>query len=558
MSGVKETGGNPGQSTAAAVAAAAAVPDSRIAGKIAQMEAGQVLIEEAAKHAAEAKEELLQERDSRKKEWEEDSIKDRTEDKRDTPELSRQSKWFGIEGKLLKDANITWTLEMEQELWEAFLKWMPVEGGDLSEQFEELSKLYLALLEAILTHTMGEEQDIQMERLNQILAQKLNLLVDVDLKELMDMLESAGQTETLNLIKSSVYKQTTGEAISARAADRFYARGKVNSTGNTRYFMPESQGQQAGGSRGRKGMYTASGTVVSAGGLSAANEEGGRFYKLAQGRNVLINQEYDARQKTGEQQMSQRNRILSEARGGRIENSGITGGKAMLTGKELERANRFAAHISGSGNLFKNSVLSARNEELTGLLAAITSIKGQVYLAGSGGNQAMRVSIKSAVNQMVDFYLAQKGVYKVYHHTTNVYEQTQNPQRAVQEGLEYAYKTFMEKKENAVYRQQEAYSDKAGFFQMLLKGQTMQADLIRGMKLLERNWREFLKAVGEDERKGIALKMQKHSPWGFLMEPEAMKKGDKEKTDNEKVLITQAVCVAVLVAGYLCYRLFFG
>ena len=553
MSKVKETGGNQTPS-----AAAAAALENRIARKTAQMEAGQVLIAEASKHAAEAKEELLKERDSRKQDWKEERSKERTEEKRDTPELSRQSKWFGIEGKLLKDADIKWTLEMEQELWEALLRWMPAEGDELSGQLEELSKLYLALLEAVLTHTMGEEQTVQMDRLNEILAQKLNLLLDSDLNELMALLKSAGQTETLGLIKSSVYKQTTGEAISARAADRFYARGKVNSTGNTRYFMPETQGWQAGGSRGRKGMYTASGTAVSAGGLSAANEEGGRFYKLAEGRSVKISQEYDAHQRTGEQQMDQRNRVLSEARGGHIENGGITGGKVMLTGKELERANRFASHINGSGNLFKNPGLSARNEELTGLLAAITSIKGQVYAAGAGRDQAMKTPIRSAVNQMVDFYLSQKGVYKVYQHTTNVYEQTRNPQKAVQEGLEYAYRTFMEKKENAAYQQQEAYSDKAGFFQMLLKGQTMQADLIRGMKLLESNWRDFLGAVGENDKKGIVLKMQKHSPWGLLMEPEALEKGKKDKTDNKKVLITQAVCVAVLVLGYLCYRLFFG
>ena len=190
-------------------------------------------------------------------------------------------------------------------------------------------------------------------------------------------------------------------------------------------------------------------------------------------------------------------------------------------------------------------------------MAAVTAIKGQMYASTAGKAQAMSGSVKSAVNQMVDYYLAQKGVYKVYHHTTNIYEKTGSPQKAIEEGLSYAYKTFMEKKGMDAYRQQEAYSDRAGFFQMLSKGQTLQADLIRGMKLLESNWRDFLKAVGEDEKKGIALRMQKHSPWGFLMEPEALKRGDKE-TDNKKVLITQAVCIAVLVLGYLCYRLFFG
>ncbi len=554
MSRVKEAGGNQTSSSAAAAAAAL---ENRIARKTAQMEAGQVLIAEASRHAAEAKEELLKERVSRKQESKEEYERDRTEEKRDTPELSRQSKWFGIEGKLLKDANVTWTLEMEQELWEAYLRWMPVGDQNLSAQLEELSKLYLALLEAILTHTMGEEQAAQMERLNEILAQKLNLLVDVDLKDLMEFLNQTGQKETLNLVKTSVYKQTTGETISARAADRFYARGKVNSTGGTRYFMPESQGRQAGSSRGRKGMYTAAGTAASAGGLSAASEEGGSLYKLTKGGNVKVSQGYDGRKFSGEQQMLQRNQALSAARNGSAGGGAISGGKAVLTGRELERANRFAAHINGSGNLLKNPDISARNEEVAGLLAAVTAIKGQMYASTAGKAQAMSGSVKSAVNQMVDYYLAQKGVYKVYHHTTNIYEKTGSPQKAIEEGLSYAYKTFMEKKGMDAYRQQEAYSDRAGFFQMLSKGQTLQADLIRGMKLLESNWRDFLKAVGEDEKKGIALRMQKHSPWGFLMEPEALKRGDKE-TDNKKVLITQAVCIAVLVLGYLCYRLFFG
>ena len=239
MPRVKEAGGDSALPTAASVAA-----ESRIARKTAQMEAGQVLITEAAKHAVEAKEALEKERADRKAEKEDDSSKDRTEEKRDTPELSRQSKWFGIEGKLLKDANIKWTLEMETELWEAFQAWFPSGDENLSEQLKELSRLYLALLEAILTHTLGDEQTVQLERLNQVLSQKLNLLLEEELNELLELLEKAGQTEAVKIVKSSVYKQTTGESISPRAADRFYTRGTMKTSGNTRYFMPESQRQE--------------------------------------------------------------------------------------------------------------------------------------------------------------------------------------------------------------------------------------------------------------------------------------------------------------------------
>ena len=551
MPRVKEAGGDSALPTAASVAA-----ESRIARKTAQMEAGQVLITEAAKHAVEAKEALEKERADRKAEKEDDSSKDRTEEKRDTPELSRQSKWFGIEGKLLKDANIKWTLEMETELWEAFQAWFPSGDENLSEQLKELSRLYLALLEAILTHTLGDEQTVQLERLNQVLSQKLNLLLEEELNELLELLEKAGQTEAVKIVKSSVYKQTTGESISPRAADRFYTRGTMKTSGNTRYFMPESQMQEYESGRGKKGMYTASGSNASSGGLSAASEEEGRIYSVTKGRNVQINQEFDARSRTGEQQISQRNQVLSKVGKESAATPGVTGGKAAVTGKELERANSFAAHISGSGNLLKNPGITAKNEEVTGLLAALTSIKGQMYAAGSGKDSALKTPVKSAVNQMVDYYLAQKGVYKVYHYTTNIYEKTKSPQKAAQEGLQYAYKIFMEKKEDGAYRQQEAYSERAGFFQTLLKSQNMQADLIRGMKLLEGNWREFLKSIGESEKKGIALTMQKHSPWAMLMEPEEIRKDGKN--GKEKLILAEAACVAAMVLVYLCYRLFFG
>ena len=192
MPRVKEAGGDLSLPTAASVAA-----ENRMAKKIAQMEAGQVLITEAARHAAEAKENLEKERADRKAQQEEDNGRNRTEEKRDTPELSKQSKWFGIEGKLLEEADVKWTLEMEQEIWEAFLAWMPSGDTQLSAQLNELSKLYLALLEAILTHTLGEEQAVQMERLNEVLSQKLNLLLEEDLNELLELLEKSGDRKSV-------------------------------------------------------------------------------------------------------------------------------------------------------------------------------------------------------------------------------------------------------------------------------------------------------------------------------------------------------------------------
>ena len=252
MTGVKEVGAN---STASAppMSASEAAAAGRAARKSVELEAGQVMVAQAARQAAEAKENLERERAEQENEYERED----QNEKRDTSELSKQSKWFGIDGKILENGDIKWVLEMEQELLEALLKWMPSGNGDVSKQLDELSRLYLALLEAILTHTMGEEQAAQIARLDEILAQKLTLLMDTDLKDLMDLLKETGQTETLQNVKSSIYKQTTGTSISARAADQFYAKGKPSGAGDLRYFMPESKGSGVTERAGSRGIFTA-------------------------------------------------------------------------------------------------------------------------------------------------------------------------------------------------------------------------------------------------------------------------------------------------------------
>ncbi len=116
--------------------------DGRMARKMMELEAGRILVEQAAKQAEEAKEKLEEER-------QESGEKESERETRDMSKLSPQSKWFGLEGKLLMETNLKWILEMEEELWEELLNWSPTLSGNLSKELEELSKLYLALLEAI-------------------------------------------------------------------------------------------------------------------------------------------------------------------------------------------------------------------------------------------------------------------------------------------------------------------------------------------------------------------------------------------------------------------------
>lgn len=523
MAGVKEAG------NASRPAAYTAEPDARTAKKTLELEAGNVLLTETVRQAAKEREMIKQEQEAAREQ--EDYNKREDKEPKDTPELSRQSKWFGIEGKLLEEENIKWSLEME-ELWEKLLNWMPTEGGSLSDQLSELSDLYMALLEALLIHTAGEEQAIQKGILDEVLAQKLSLLLEMDLEDLMELLEKTGQTETLNNIKADAYRKTAGENLSSREAGQLFARGRTQALGNSRYFMPET--------------------------ASTRQSDTGVLYRRSGARSVEVSREFSVQKNSGQMQLDQRNRVLSGAKG---QDGAEASGKATsYTARELTRANSFAGHINGSGSLLSGKDITARNEEAAGFLAGITAVKGQVYSSTSAQSEAIKAPMQTALNKLIDHYLTQKGMYKSYYYTVNAYERTRNVQKSMEEGLEYAYRQFLEKKNDEAYRRQAAYSEQAGFFQAMLKDMTMEEELKRGLRILEENWGAFLRSIGEKERKDILVTFQKYSRWGQLLHPEIKREKRKEKQPGQKrehIMAAQIICIAAVIITYFLFRLLF-
>ena len=261
-----------------------------------------------------------------------------------------------------------------------------------------------------------------------------------------------------------------------------------------------------------------------------------------------MHRDVNSTRKTGQMERRQRNPFSGGDRGGSSEN-GVFGAGGLV------RAETFAKQLGERGRLLEEMGTLKGNQEAIGYLAALTSIKGEIYLSGSGRSGEMASPVKSLVNQMVDYYLNQKGAYETYYHTTGIYEKTKDAQKAASEGLIFAYRLFIEKKGNAAYRNQGAYSEEAGFFQML-GGRTLEENFRRGAQLLEENWREFLSALGQEGR-GITLRMQqRYSPWGAMMEAEERRKARDQKT--EQVFLRQALMVVVLVVIYLLWKVFFA
>ena len=111
---------------------------------------------------------LLQELSRTVKEQREDARDSRTDPKQETPtdmaEIARTRRSSASDGTSSADEARRWILEMAEKVWESFLEWQPDGDLDLTKQLQELSKLYLALLEATLKNAEGEALKEQMDR----------------------------------------------------------------------------------------------------------------------------------------------------------------------------------------------------------------------------------------------------------------------------------------------------------------------------------------------------------------------------------------------------------
>ena len=238
------------------------------------------------------------------------------EDPKDTAEISEARRWMSSDGTGSVSEVLRWILEME-EAWEAFLGWQPDPGLDLPAQLQQLSKLYLTLLEAALKYAEGENLTEQLERLDSILAQKLNLVMEQKLKQLISLLKETGQTETLDSIRSGLYRQTAGRTLSPQAARTLFAQGRQESRGST----------------GRSG--------------AAASFRGeGMVYQSSGKLNSRFQETYHTQQNSWKEQIRQRNEAIRSARNGIAEHTFQRGRCVSCSGRELEKAERFAGHIA--------------------------------------------------------------------------------------------------------------------------------------------------------------------------------------------------------------------
>lgn len=441
---------------------------------------------------------------------------------KDRAQLSDVHLRLRTDGDRAVEENFTWILEMAGEDWEAFLAWQPKYDGSLSEQLQELSKLYLELLEAALKYAEGDNLAFQLQRLDDLLAQKLSSVMEQNLEFLMYLLEKNGETGAVDDICLNLYRQTAGKSLSPQAAHRLFAQAAPGRYGNVRH----SDSMTASSFKGEDIPAKPFAHRMPSASSSPFSEEG-MIYQSSRKQNIRFQQACARQQNFWKEQIRQRNEVIYRARKGIAENTFHRANTLLYSVKELERANRFAAHVYGRGNLLQNPDISARNEEVAGLLAAIMTIKGQVFAGESGQVNSLVLSLQKAIGKMTDYYLSQKGGTDVYYHTLSAYMKMKNPRKVVQIGQDYAYRQFCDKQKNPVYQKLAAYSQESGFFRAI-QNVGLEKDFAFGCNVLQKDWESFLHSAGTIENSSYLSGAERYSLWGMLADPGAGHTGSRK------------------------------
>lgn len=469
----------------------------------------------------------------------------------DTANLSDTARNREITPELRLQMMLDWTLEQLGKDWLLLLNFMPVSGEDPALLLEKLYALYHLLEAEIMKNTFGPAMQREMTRLDEAFSTALNRIWQFSMTDLVSFFETFGTDSQLQWLKSGVYYLATGERLSPKELERFWQagnkalaaggnlkKGGENSQPTNRDLLRLGQNTQTGNKTLLRGGESAqpgsheilkgelkardTGREVISGGYQAFTEKGSLYQ--ARGREVTFipyqKEIFSTSARTttqGRKGEEQSVRMMSAGSSFTLPEK-----QGLFSARDLQAANGFLKYAAKEGSIFSQPYFNNSNEELLGILSAITAIKGREFRLTSRMGAAMGNEIQGALDSYIEHAvkqrdnslrneerqqpLQQREIYRTYYYTMDQYQKSGKADLAILEGLRYAVEVFQEKRLNTLFSQYKRYdSDSglfhAGFINSLGQAERMKMDLMKGAQLLERDWKNFLKYIGRAQEK---------------------------------------------------------
>lgn len=441
-------------------------------------------------------------------------------EKSDKPEQSGSDR----DTASVRDSSDLWD---EEEWYEAFREitdWCPSETIPVSEELNRLAKIYQELLLAVLTH--GTQEGEEADRLNQELFLLLQKLLVSRLGDLELLFKNYGSAESITALWSAVCRSVMGKNLNGAELSQIFGgrelTGKsadaVNESG-IRTPVPDKENEAN------------TGIIYQPAGAGTIKNNPGYAKNLMKETSLMILERgVSLKGKAGKNHGA--SLTLSPLKTGRVYEI-----------NDLETAQRYASYLNREGNLFKLPGLTGKSEELWGFLAALMSIKSQIYASSLGLEKGLAMDLREAGDRLTDEWIQKmaagssrnysgaagrkpvfdtKDAYKIFYYIMNLYQTKADVNEAANKGLRYAYQQFLKKKEIT-----ENTREPEPFF---TKGKRNPAeDFKEGRKLIERDWNEFSEFLSNGNFQEVPQGVLILSPWGMLAEPEI----DTERSGGE-------------------------
>ena len=463
------------------------------------------------------------------------------------PEKSEKSR-TARDTASVSDSPDVWNEEEWKEAFREFTDWCPSETLPVSEVLEQLARIYKELLLAVLTH--GTQAGGEAERLNQELSLLLQKLLMTRLGDLELLLKNYGSSTSINALRGAVCRSVMGKNLTEAELNELFGRGDL--AGKSAVSANES------GIRTPvfdKGIETGMGIIYQpAGSGTIKNNPGYAENLMKETSMIILDKDSSLKNKAGKTQGA--SLTISPLKTGRVYEI-----------KDLETAQRFAAYLSREGNLFKLAGLTGKSEELWGFLAAIMSIKSQVFASYLGMEKGLAMDLREAGDRMTDGLIQEmvsqsslkysgaavrkhvfeaKDVYKIFYYMMNIYLAKADVNEAANKGIRYAYQQFLKKKEVSEDRR-----EPESFFTKEKK--TPSDDFKEGRKLIERDWKEFLNFLSSGNSSEMPQGILMLSPWGILAEPEIVMERDEGSLSPAFLLGGGAVLVILIIIFFFIW-----
>lgn len=492
--------------------------------KLDEMKAGMALMRQAADQA----QDQIRSQEAEKSQESSSDYKEE-ERTRDTASLSSESRWSFSNASIHKNI-LAWILEMEAEVWEEFFNWSPDSSKLLTENLKELETMYHQLWSALISNTSGEQYTEQSERLLQLLSMHLNRLLDTTMEDTMGMLGQFGRQEDVADIRSSILYHVTGKTLSPKEAEFFWKGiGKsIGEAGDGNTGMTQSNFKSASQLPGKARAYLDH---------IADNKKGAIWQQEHELKDIL---------KAGINKGSGVDAAISNSK------------RTIYSTGDMEKGQRFFGYLAK-----EESLLSAHragrsdNEAVLGLAAAASAMKAHVYVSNSGMGKGMGTMIRSAVNQLIDYYISrfaeegnrgggqtalnQKMVYQIYHYIISQYQNKRTPGEAMGRGMVFADKLTgnrQGKAEDTVASEREGASSSQAAEGAPWKGSA---------GLLAQDWKKYLEYVGLEKQKRLKMEFHEQSPWGMFLTPEKLKLPDLPHLKGAMIVAVGVTAVCMIV-----------